>query len=344
MHAIGSIARGGSHTAARILMRVLLALILLGTNAPDALDAHAQAEYRNPVFASDFPDPMVLRVGSIYYAYGTTTNWEPLGHLFPILSSVDLVHWRYIGDARSEQPSWGDGDWWAPDVIARDGLFYLFYVGKSLTTGLHCIGVATARSPRGPFIDHGILSCGDAHGQGYIDPDPFVAPNGKAYLYVSVDSPYHSISVLPLTADLLHIAGARKELFTLSQPWEYGRYFSTVEGPFMVLHHSIYYLFYSGNDWQHNYAMGYATATAPLGPFTKYAHNPVLRGTSAVIGPGGGSLIQVPRHGWWLVYHAWSGGPGYGNGGVRTLRIDPVSWAGRTVHVNGPSTTPRLAP
>lgn len=344
MHAVVRNTSGSRHPFAAILVRLLLALIVPATAAPVAIAAQARAEYRNPVFARDFPDPMILRVGAVYYAYGTTTAWQPLGHLFPILRSSDLVHWQYIGDALAVAPSWGDGDWWAPDVIARHGLYYLFYVGKSLTTGLHCIAVATSRSPRGPFADHGTIGCGDAQGQGYIDPDPFIAPDGRAYLYFSVDSPYHSISVLALSADLLRASGPRKELFTLSQPWEHGRYFSTVEGPFMVLHQGTYDLFYSGNDWQHNYAMGYATAPSPLGPFTKYAHNPVLRGTAAVTGPGGGSLIQVPHHGWWLAYHAWSGGPGYANGGVRTLRIDPVFWHGSTVQVDGPSTTPKPAP
>jgi len=54
--------------------------------------ASAVPAYRNPVFARNFPDPSVLKVGADYYAYATTTGWEPLDHLFPILRSRDLVH------------------------------------------------------------------------------------------------------------------------------------------------------------------------------------------------------------------------------------------------------------
>lgn len=229
--------------------------------APAAAAAAAAAHtYRNPVFAQDFPDPMVLRVGADYYAYGTTTGWEPSGHLFPILHSRDLVHWRYVADAMGTSPMWGNNDWWAPSVIARDGIYYMYFVGVGLKAGGHCLGVATATTPTGPFKDRGIVACADAKGDGYIDPAPFIDAGGKAYLYFSVDNPYHNISVLPLSADLLRATGPRAELFTLSQAWEHGTQFSTVEGPFVVKHGALYWLFYSGNDWQHDYAVGVATA------------------------------------------------------------------------------------
>jgi beta-xylosidase len=112
----------------------------------------------------------------------------------------------------------------------------------------------------------------------------------------------------------------------------------------MVKHAGIYYLLYSGNDWNHDYAMGYATSTSPLGPFTKYRGNPILHGTATVTGPGGGSLFQGPNGDWWLAYHAWTGGPGDSNGGVRNLRIDPVTWRHGVVVVRGPTTTPEPAP
>jgi beta-xylosidase len=339
----------------RRVVAVAIALCALLAGAAAVVRAHARpvdaqaragsgATYRNPVFTRDFPDPMVLKVGRDYYAYGTTTAWEPLDHEFPILHSRDLVHWRYVGDAMTTTPAWSTGDWWAPDVIARTGTYYLYYVGKSLEGGQHCVAVATATKPTGPFVARAVIGCGDARGQGYIDPAPLIDTDGRAYLYISVDNPYHSISVIPLGRDLLHAAGPRKELFGVSEPWEHGPYFTTVEGPFVVKHGRTYDLFYSGNDWQHNYAMGYATAPSPLGPFRKCACNPILHGNARVTGPGGGSLVQGPHGGWWLIYHAWSGGPGYDAGGVRNLRIDPLHWRGDALSVRGPTTAPASAP
>ncbi len=158
------------------------------TVARAATDTRAAVTYTNPVFAQDFPDPAAIRVGRDYYAYSTSTGWEPQGHIFPILHSTDLVHWRYIGDAMAQTPAWALTDFWAPSVIAAGGRYYMYYVGKGLTQNAHCIGVAVARQPAGPFADHGVVACGDAKGVGYIDPAPLIDDNGRAYLYVSVDN------------------------------------------------------------------------------------------------------------------------------------------------------------
>src|SRR5438105_3764527 len=174
--------------------------------APEPVPAHV-----GPVFAADFPDPTVLRVGATYYGYGTATAWQQPGRLFPILESKDLVHWSYVADAFSAPPAWSIGSWWAPSVLHRGGAFYLYY-GATARSGIHCLAVALAFSPTGPFADQGTIGCGDGSASGYIDPAPFL--DGKnAYLYYSVDGPRHSISVQRLRPDLLGFEGPRSELF-----------------------------------------------------------------------------------------------------------------------------------
>ena len=50
-----------------------------------------------------------------------------------------------------------------------------------------------------------------------------------------------------------------------------------IEGPWMLKRCGVYYLMYSGNATSSvDSAVGYATAVNPLGPFSKYAGNPVL--------------------------------------------------------------------
>ena len=49
------------------------------------------------------------------------------------------------------------------------------------------------------------------------------------------------------------------------------------EGPSVIKYKNLYYLFYTANDFRNpDYAVGYATSNSPLGPWKKYAGNPIL--------------------------------------------------------------------
>lgn len=256
-----------------------------------------------PAFDHDFPDPSVITFGGRYYAFSTQTAWEERDHVFPILTSTDLTSWSYSGDVFAAPPSWGRGDWWAPAVIAHGDTFILYYSGYAWS-GMHCLAVATARVPAGPYTDHGPIACQDGtQAEGYIDASPLIA-DGRGYLYFSVDGPqHHSISVLPLSDDMLSVAGPRVELFGITQDWEtIGN--GTVEGPSVFAWGSRYVILYSGGDWRGRYGMGYAVATSPTGPFVK-SGNALLRSGGTLSGPGGGSFFTDSSGRPWLAYHAW---------------------------------------
>lgn len=315
----------------------MLLIIFLSLSVPVAIGGPAISHgrdfglhYRNPVFKRDFPDPMVLRLSSHdYYAYGTSTTWERTGRFYPILHSTDAVHWKYVGDALHTVPNWANNDFWAPDVVKHGSTYYLYYTATSSTAHVHCIGMATASSPRGPFRTRNTW-CGDQHGYGIIDPDLYLDQDGSAYLYVSADGPPHTINVIRMQPDLLHPAGTSTVLFGVTQSWETGPLFSTVEGPFLIHHGSLYYLFYSGNSYQGSYAEGYAAGSSPTGPFTKDVGNPVLKGDQRVHGPGGGSVFTGPGNTLWMAYHARVGS---GGTEIRNFRIDPLQWQGEKVSV-----------
>jgi Glycosyl hydrolases family 43 len=312
--------------------------------------------YQNPVFsAAAFPDPFVLDNGG-----GHTDYWAfATGDLFPLLHSTDLVNWSAAGPAMTARPAWvtGAGDWhpWAPSVLqspapcpgSTSGACYvMYYVGLSAQPHFNCIATATASSPGGPYTDHGPLDlaaptdpnapplgCADDAGQGNIDPSPFIDPSGQSYLYVSTDFACTSgnctlqptISVIPLSSDLVHAAGPRRPLFS-GDPgtWEQaGVGTPTVEGPSVTLHNGTYYLLYSGGNWRGAYGMGYATATSPTGPFTKSPSNPILSEAANVLSPGGGDQpVTGPHGGLWMVYAARTSS--YSE--PRTLHLDPFTW------------------
>jgi hypothetical protein len=335
--------------------------------ADQVLTTPPAGTYQNPVFGG-LADPMGLHDLGDFYSYGT-------GDLFPVLHSTDLVHWTKVGTAMSRRPAWvpQTGAWnpWAPSVLRRGGAcpgttstacYFMYYTGlnASLSPAANCIGVAISPTPTGPFTDAGILTtnppstdtsgrplgCGDLAGYSNIDPAPFIDPaDGKAYVYLSTGHDgsgawRRTVSLIPLAADLVHASGARQPLFSMTKSWEG----DVVEGPWMTRHGNGYYLLYSGGVFTNaSYAMGYALASSPTGPFVKPSSVPILKSTADVIGPGGGSVVTGPHGGDWLLYHgrAVAGGP-------RTLRIDPLVWNDAahppTLTVRGPTTSPQPLP
>lgn len=62
---------------------------------------------------------------------------------------------------------------------------------------------------------------------------------------------------------------------------EKGYSFQVVEGPWLFKEGETYYLIYSGSPTHESgYAVGYATAESPLGPFRKSPDNPVFYSSS----------------------------------------------------------------
>lgn len=69
------------------------------------------------------------------------------------------------------------------------------------------------------------------------------------------------------------------------------------EGSTTFERNGVYYLTYSANNWQTpDYGVGYAVAKSPLGPFTKYARNPILSQNAAIgmYSTGHGSVAFSP--------------------------------------------------
>jgi beta-xylosidase len=76
------------------------------------------------------------------------------------------------------------------------------------------------------------------------------------------------------------------------------------EGPWLIRRDQRYYLLYSGSGADTpDYAVGYATADNPMGPFTRATDNPIIQRAEGLFGPGHGCAIQDAAGAWWHVYH-----------------------------------------
>lgn len=261
-------------------------------------DAVSLNTYTNPLNVS-IADPFVLQAGDTYYMYGTT-DYGPRG--FQVFTSPDLVRWTLAGQCYSpNRNSWGTHSFWAPEVIAKDGAYYLHYTCFSAEERKRNICVARADSPLGPFEDYaGPLyperSIIDSHV--YYDED-----SGKYYIYASPENEAPSrILGSELSTDFKRLLTSP----TITLKSDYGWEDLWIEGPIIEKHEDTLYMLYSGGAfWEADYALGYATATSPLGPWTKSPTNPFLKKRRGVVeGAGHNGLARSPDGSeLFLVYH-----------------------------------------
>ena len=84
-----------------------------------------------------------------------------------------------------------------------------------------------------------------------------------------------------------------KLLLAPTEEWENAKA-SVVECGFIVKHGGLYYLLYSGGNYNSTYGTGYATAKSPLGPYTKYKYNPILVSNDQAFGVGASTVFVSP--------------------------------------------------
>ena len=262
-----------------------------------------RAQYVNPVLDADFPDPSVMRApDGFYYAYGTQTQRGARWINIQVARTPDLVHWQYLGDALPLKPNWASAtqDFWAPDVIRNGSRYVMYFSGKPNTSderhGL-CLGVATAASPAGPFVDMGHpLQCGE--GFVNIDPKAFDDPvTGKHLLYWG--SGFKPVKVQELGPDRMSFAAGSRSLDLVGPNSVKGAFPVLIEGSWVIRHGGYYYLFYSGDNCcgpKANYAVMVARSRSATGPFQTFeqatgkTHGIILEKRGFWIAPGHNSI------------------------------------------------------
>jgi len=281
--------------------------------------------FMNPVLDRDFPDPDVLQVGDVYYAYATNA----LGMNVQVARSTDLVTWEFLYEAMPGRPAWSVpsfGYVWAPEVTTFDGETFLMYFVARFDDGAggrQCLGMATSPVPEGPFtpLDEAPIVCQLEQG-GSIDPSVFVDVDGAPYLLWKNDGNAIGeptwVYIQPLSADGLTLEGQPTALITADQPWEG----TLVEAPILWLHDGQYVLFYSANAYgDARYAVGYARSDSLLGPYEK-PEAPMLETSipNGIVGPGGQDVVTDAEGADWLLLHGW------GPNNYRRLYLAPLEW------------------
>ncbi|MGY2874312.1 beta-xylosidase [Marmoricola sp. URHA0025 HA25] len=322
-------------------VRTLLCLGLLLGVAPVAMLPPAQARPQLPApkgqdpinpgqaYAGDFPDPWIMRLGSKYFAYSTTSGpqGEPVN--LPTMTSTDLHTWiarpatadAPAGDGLPHVATWatkttlpdgrtrpGQGPW-APSVtkIGKNN-FVLAYAAQvaSAPGTLMCISLAHAPNPTGPFTDTTTQPtlCPT---RGAIDPQVFVAPNGRPWLVWKRDLYPAKLWTQPMDLAATGVLPGKSAqyLAKVNQSWEG----SIIENPAMIRFQKRYYVFYSANSYATTrYAIGYLICKSWKGDCHKPRKKPLLATQGAIAGPGGPAPFIDTRGRLRLGYHAWNAG------------------------------------
>jgi len=224
---------------------------------------------------------------------------------------------------------WAERQMWAPDAAYKDGTYYLYFPAKD-KEGIFRIGVATGKSPAGPFKPQPQAIKGSFS----IDPAVFVDDDarlpdgrGKAYMYFggiwggqlqrwqtgefiqdvnaptdlepADDEPALCPKVARLTDDMLEFAEKPKDLVILDESGkpllagDHDRRF--FEASWVHKYNGKYYFSYSTGD---THFICYATGGNPYGPFT-------YRGKilAPVVGWTTHHSICEFKGKWYLFYH-----------------------------------------
>ncbi len=290
--------------------------------------------YQNPVL-SGYADPDILYHQGIYYLYATSSSL-PAG--YEAYTSRDLVHWEYAGKVMDEV--WGMNRWyWAPDIICNNGKFYML-----VSVNEH-LGICVSDSPLGPFLpEPGYLFDKSIDGHFFVDED------GEVYIfYVSWrEGKTYALYAMRMEHDLVTpILSTETMVIRATETWEQQQA-AVAEAPYVLWHRGKYYLTYSGSHFESaGYAVGYAIADTPLGPYTKYEGNPILSYHCKAHGPGHHCIVSSPDgKSLFIVYHTHHDTTAVQprNICIDRLRFVPVKGKDDRLEVYGPTVTPQPYP
>lgn len=328
--------------------------LMAGAAAADPLPLKEANEVKgmfaaNPRAVKDIGDPFVLAQDGHYAVFATG---GPIG--FNVWQSDDLI--KFDKSKAVKKISWASGDYWAPEVFPWQGKYVMFFTARMASNGSLRIGVAVADAPEGPYTDPLEAPLFD-FGYAAIDGTMVTDDDGAPYLIYSRDCSENQVEGrneshlygVRLAEDLLSTVGEPVLLTRPDHDWETasGDY-RWNEGPAVVKHNGLYYLYYSANYYADKaYSIGVAVAEHPLGPYVKQANNPILTWVEqndkvTVSGPGHNAFFTVGDELFTAYHtHTYPQNPS----GNRQLNIDRAGFhADGTAYINGPTLAPQLRP
>lgn len=263
---------------------------------------NAEANRVNPTITE--ADPTIFSYHEKYYLYGTSGD-KTVNEGIKVYTSEDLRNWegpagKQSGFALRKGNTFGSKGFWAPQVFKKRNKFYMAYAANEE------IAIASSHSLLGPFVQ---TFTRPLFNDGFKHIDPFIVKEGVNYYiyFVKLDQG-NKIYVAQLSSDFSGvIAGTEKKCIEATDHWENtaDSDWPVTEGPAVIKHKGVYYMFYSANDFRNiDYAVGYATSKSLFGPWKKSNQNPIIsRKNTGHNGTGHGDIFQSNSGQYYYVLH-----------------------------------------
>ena len=288
-------------------------------------------------------DPVMAKEGEHFYVFST-------GPGITIYQSEDMLNWRHSGRVFATEPGWAqqvapgfDGHLWAPDIIEKDGRFYLFYSVSAFGKNTSGMGVAVNNTldPTAPdyqWQDLGMLLQSVPNRDNWNAIDPAVIKDQQGRYWMSFGSFWDGLKLVQLDPSLSKLAEPQQWHSIAKRPrnaklpdTDAGE--GAVEAPFIFYKNGYYYLFVSfdkccrGMDSDYKIMVGRSKDIT--GPYLDKNGNSML--------DGGGSLVLQGDKDWvalghnaaysfdgkdYLVFHAYESA----DNALQKLKILPMLW------------------
>ena len=215
------------------------------------------------------------------------------------LSSKDMVNWTDHGEVfRVPRDVPWAGAAWAPGAAVKNGKVYVYF-----PNGTGGVGVITAPSPEGPYVDplgKALITSKECDGVAWcFDPGAFVDDDGKAYLIYGGGSndkyTYGSnLRMVELNDDMKSYKGSVIRLTGTT---------NSLEAAYITKRNGKYYLSYNARGQSIKYCMG----DKPTGPYKCddkiVLENPHINGKNINASNNNHHSFVEYKDKWYAVYH-----------------------------------------
>ena len=254
-------------------------------------------------------DPTIYVESGKYYLTGTGGTGRSASAGFVALESTDLENWTVPAGTQGAahmilskgHQAFGTHGFWAPQLFKENGTYYLTYTANEQTV------LTQSATLLGPYTQAKVAPIDGTEKN--IDSYIFKDSDGKHYLYhVRFDNGnYLWVAEFDLEKGKIKPETLTK-CFGQTEPWEATPAYESapiMEGPTVIRLQDKYYLFYSANHFMNiDYAVGYAVADSPYGPWMKQSDSPIIhRSIVGENGSGHGDLFEGLDGQLYYVYH-----------------------------------------